>query len=407
MVVVAGRSWNGLSEHSAGPTQILVRHGRIVDVAARVDDRGADIIDLADRTLLPGFIDCHVHTTMDPSRIMDAVVSDPATVTALNALPTLKTLLHNGFTTVRDLGAFTAEPITIYLRNAVAARLLTGPRLVVAPHFISARGGHGDFSSLLDPQIGTELGALADGPVEIASLVRRDVRAGADWIKFGATGGFGSPSDDPGQALYSQDEMDTLVATARDLGVPCTPHAYGDEGISRALEAGVRSIEHGNLASAATLKSMEQQGVFLVPTQYMVIDAVNHLDDDTYWVGKSPAERKKFSRYEEQLRESARNVAASKVNVAFGTDAGMFPHAENWREFPTMVSTGITPLRALRAATSVAAGLLQRPDLGRIEAGATADLIALADDPFSDIEATGAVEFVMQSGIVHRAPDSL
>ncbi|PPI91261.1 amidohydrolase family protein [Nocardia nova] len=407
MVVVAGRCWNGLSEHSAGPTQVLVRHGRIVDVAARVDDRGADIIDLADRTLLPGFIDCHVHTTMDPSRIMDAVVSDPATVTALNALPTLKTLLHNGFTTVRDLGAFTAEPITIYLRNAVAARLLTGPRLVVAPHFISARGGHGDFSSLLDPQIGTELGALADGPVEIASLVRRDVRAGADWIKFGATGGFGSPSDDPGQALYSQDEMDTLVATARDLGVPCTPHAYGDEGISRALEAGVRSIEHGNLASAATLKSMEQYGVFLVPTQYMVIDAVNHLDDDTYWVGKSPAERKKFSRYEEQLRESARNVAASKVNVAFGTDAGMFPHAENWREFPTMVSTGITPLRALRAATSVAAGLLQRPDLGRIEAGATADLIALADDPFSDIEATGAVEFVMQSGIVHRALDSL
>ncbi|WP_245925329.1 metal-dependent hydrolase family protein [Nocardia nova] len=396
-----------MSEHSAGPTQVLVRHGRIVDVAARVDDRGADIIDLADRTLLPGFIDCHVHTTMDPSRIMDAVVSDPATVTALNALPTLKTLLHNGFTTVRDLGAFTAEPITIYLRNAVAARLLTGPRLVVAPHFISARGGHGDFSSLLDPQIGTELGALADGPVEIASLVRRDVRAGADWIKFGATGGFGSPSDDPGQALYSQDEMDTLVATARDLGVPCTPHAYGDEGISRALEAGVRSIEHGNLASAATLKSMEQYGVFLVPTQYMVIDAVNHLDDDTYWVGKSPAERKKFSRYEEQLRESARNVAASKVNVAFGTDAGMFPHAENWREFPTMVSTGITPLRALRAATSVAAGLLQRPDLGRIEAGATADLIALADDPFSDIEATGAVEFVMQSGIVHRALDSL
>ncbi|MFI7194107.1 amidohydrolase family protein [Nocardia nova] len=396
-----------MSEHSAGPTQILVRHGRIVDVAAKVDDRGADIIDLADRTLLPGFIDCHVHTTMDPSRIMDAVVSDPATVTALNALPTLKTLLHNGFTTVRDLGAFTAEPITIYLRNAVAARLLTGPRLVVAPHFISARGGHGDFSSLLDPQIGTELGALADGPVEIASLVRRDVRAGADWIKFGATGGFGSPSDDPGQALYSQDEMDTLVATARDLGVPCTPHAYGDEGISRALEAGVRSIEHGNLASAATLKSMEQYGVFLVPTQYMVIDAVNHLDDDTYWVGKSPAERKKFSRYEEQLRESARNVAASKVNVAFGTDAGMFPHTENWREFPTMVSTGITPLRALRAATSVAAGLLQRPDLGRIEAGATADLIALADDPFSDIEATGAVEFVMQSGIVHRAPDSL
>jgi imidazolonepropionase-like amidohydrolase len=406
-VVVAKRSWNGLSGRPAGPTQVLVRPGRIIDVADRVDDRGAEIIDLGDRTLLPGFIDCHVHTTMDPSRITDAVVTDPATVTVLNSLPTLTTLLHNGFTTVRDLGAFTAEPITIYLRNAIAAGLITGPQLVVAPHFISARGGHGDFSSLLDPQIGAELGALADGPLEIATLVRRDVRVGADWIKFGATGGFGSPSDDPGQALYSQEEMDTLVATAHDLGVPCTPHAYGDEGISRALKAGVRSIEHGNLASAATLNSMEQQGVFLVPTQYMVIDAVNHLDDDAYWVGKTPAERKKFGRYEEQLRESARNVAASNVKVAFGTDAGMFPHAENWREFPTMVSTGITPLRALRAATSVGAELLQRPDLGRIEAGATADLIAVADDPFSDIEAIDAVEFVMQGGVVHRDPDTL
>ncbi len=404
VVVVARRCWNGLSERPAGRTEVRVRAGRIVEVAEAVDRGDAVVIDLEDRMLLPGFIDCHVHTTMDPSRIMNAVVADPATVTALNTLPRLNTLLHNGFTTVRDMGAFTAEPITVYLRQAIAAGLIVGPRLVVAPHLISARGGHGDFSSLLGPQIGTELGALADGRDAITTLVRRDIRAGADWIKFAATGGFGSPSDDPGMALYSQGEMDTLVATARDLGVPCTPHAYGDEGIARAVAAGVRSIEHGNLASAQTLETMEQRQVFLVPTQFMVFDAVNHLGDDEYWRGKSPAEREKFGRYADQLRESARNVANSNVKIAFGTDAGMFPHEENWREFPTMVSTGITPLRALRAATSVAADLLQRPDLGRIEVGATADLIALAGDPFSDVEVTGNVDFVMQAGIAHRHP---
>jgi imidazolonepropionase-like amidohydrolase len=405
VVVVARRCWNGLSERPAGPTEVLIRDGRIVEVAAALDRKDAVVVDVGDRMLLPGLIDCHVHTTMDPSRIMDAVVADPATVTALNALPRLRTLLHNGFTTIRDLGTFTAEPITIYLLQALAAGLIVGPRLVVAPHLISARGGHGDFSSLLGPQIGTELGALADGPADITTLVRRDIRAGADWIKFAATGGFGSPSDDPGQALYTQQEMDTLVATARDLGVPCTPHAYGDEGIARAVMAGVRSIEHGNLASAKTLEMMAQRGVFLIPTQFMVLDALNHLGDDSYWLGKSPAERDKFSRYAGQLRECARNVANSNVKLAFGTDAGMFPHAENWREFPSMVSTGITTLRALRAATSVAADLLQRRDLGRIEAGATADLIALAGDPFSDVEATAEVDFVMQAGVVHRHPE--
>jgi tryptophan 2-monooxygenase len=147
---------------------------------------------------------------------------------------------------------------------------------------------------------------------------------------------------------------------------------------------------------------MQQRGVFLVPTQFMVFDAVNHLDDDGYWVGKSPAERKKFRRYADQLIDCARNVANSSVKVAFGTDAGMFPHADNWREFPTMVAAGITPLRALRAATSVPADLLQRPDLGRIQAGATADLIALDGDPFTEIESTSRVEFVMKAGLVHR-----
>ncbi|MFD5491779.1 amidohydrolase family protein [Streptomyces sp. GDS52] len=402
VVLVAERSWDGLAETPSGHTEIAVRDGRVTEVGDHVERGAGQVVDLGERMLLPGFIDCHVHTTMDPSALLTAFAADPATVIALRALPVLRDLLARGFTTVRDLATFADQPITLHLRDALAQGLITGPRMLVAPHLISARGAHGDLSTLLAPEHGREIGVLADGPAAVARAVREEIRAGADWIKFGATGGFGTPTDDPGQATYSQAEMDSLVATATDLGVPCTPHAYGDEGVARAVRAGVRSVEHGNLASAETLSLMQQRGVFLVPTQFMVVDALDHLDDDDYWQGKDPAEREKFHRYAGRLRDSARNVAASDVRIAFGTDAGMFPHHRNGNEFPAMVESGITPLRALRAATSTAADLLRRPDLGRIRSGATADLIALPGDPFDDIDATTGVDFVMHDGTLHR-----
>lgn len=151
---------------------------------------------------------------------------------------------------------------------------------------------------------------------------------------------------------------------------------------------------------------MQQHDVFLVPTQFIIFDALNHLDDDHYWIGKPAAARKKFRHYADQLRQSAQDVAASNIKIAFGTDAGVFNHQDNWKEFPTMVANGIAPLRALRAATSVAADLLARPDLGRIQPHATADLIAMPGDPFSDINYTGQVNFVMKAGAIvhHHSP---
>ncbi|MFE2508315.1 amidohydrolase family protein [Streptomyces naganishii] len=402
VVIVAERCWDGLADKPSGHTEVAVRDGCIAEVGEKAERGAGRVVDLGGHMLLPGFIDCHIHTTMDPSAVLTAFAADAATVIALRALPVLRDLLDRGFTTVRDLATFTGEPITVHLRDALARGLITGPRMLVAPHLISARGAHGDLSTLLAPEYGREIGVLADGPAEITRAVRAEIRAGADWIKFGATGGFGSPSDDPGQATYTQSEMDTLVATAADLDVPCTPHAYGDLGVARAVRAGVRSIEHGNLASSETLSLMQQRGVFLVPTQFMVLDALDHLDDESYWQGKDPAERTKFHRYADQLRDSARNVAASDVRVAFGTDAGMFPHHLNGKEFPAMVGSGISPLRALRAATSTAADLLRRPDLGRIRPGATADLVALPGDPFDDIDSTGDVDFVMHRGTIHR-----
>jgi imidazolonepropionase-like amidohydrolase len=404
-LITGANVWDGISAQAA-PHQVLVADGRIQRVADTIEaPAGTTLVDLAGHTVTPGFIDCHVHVTLAPPVGLTLALESSTTKT-LKALPVLRALLMNGFTTVRDLGCGDVDYPTIDLRNAVAAGIVEGPRMLVAPHLISARGGHGDFSGMLaDEYQGCcrplEL-AAADGGDEIRTRVRQEIRAGADWIKFGATGGFASPTDDPGHATYSQEEMDVLVATANDLHVPVTPHSYGDEGIQRAVRAGVRSIEHGNLASPETLRMMSDAGVFMVPTQYTILTGARRGEDDPLWTALPEHSRRKMRTYRGPLLDAAEHLAASDVRIAYGTDAGMFSHQDNWREFPMMVSNGISTLRALRAATSVAAELLKLVDLGVIAEGKIADLIAMPGDPFTDIDVTGQVDFVMKNGVVYK-----
>lgn len=397
VLLLADHVWDGVAERPSERMKVLIRGGRIVDVGRDVRVDGVRTIDLGARMLLPGFIDCHVHV-LDSGLATSSVGHQ-----TLAALPALRQLLHNGFTTVRDLGC-ADQPITIDLRQAQADGVIEGPRLIVAPNLISARGGHGDKQPGLTARYGVEVGTLGDGTAEVVRKVREQARHGADWIKFAASGGFGSVNDQPTHVSYTLEEMRALVAAAADLGLPCAAHALNDEAVRRAVQAGVRSVEHASLASRDTLAMVAEHGAYLVPTQYPMLGFVEKLDDDKYWQDKPSFIREKVRRHADTLRAGTEHLADSDVTIAFGTDASVIPHAENWREFNTLVSYGISPLRALRAATSVAAELLQQPDLGVIRPGAVADLIAVAGNPFTDIGTVERVEFVMQSGVVRRSP---
>lgn len=408
IVLVAGNVWDGKADAPLGPMEILVQNGKIVAMGKKVDrPRGARIVDLSKHTVTPGFIDSHVHLTMRPDMVGVIWSVSPAEKTVLG-VQALRLLLDHGFTTVRDLADMDLHGYTtVALKRAVDRGLVPGPRVLVAPHLVSSRGGHGDGMPMIAADTAVSQCNLADGPDEIRRVVRTEISRGAQWIKFGGTGGFSSPSDDPSQVPYSQEEMNVLVETARNQGIPVTTHAYGDEGIRRAANAGVRAIEHANMASPDTLKMVAAKGIYIVPTQIAVVRQARLIDDDAFWAANNDASyvRPKVRKYAKAIMDSTRNLAASNVKIVFGTDVGTFSFDENNAgEFAEMVANGMSIPRALRAGTSVAAEMLMQDDIGVLAVGKTADIVAMPGDPFKDIRVTEKVDFVMKDGKVWRTP---
>ena len=360
---------------------------------------GAAVIDLKDKTVLPGLIDCHVHLEWQQSRssYTEKYTLNDADI-ALRAALFAQRTLQAGFTTVRDLGG---RGVNIALRNAINQGWTIGPRIRTAGQILSVTGGHGDATTgsrwdLFDPPPGAEDG-IADGPDACRTAVRTQVKHGADWIKVTATGGVLSLARDGLLPHYAEDELQTIVRTAADLGVPVAAHAHGDEGIRRAVEAGVVSIEHGTFMSDSTMELMKQHGTWYVPTLtagWAVSDSAQ------YAPGFFPeVVRVKALGIGPKITETLRKAYRSGLKIAFGTDAGVFPHGKNNLEFQYMANAGMQPWDILRAATASAAELLRLNDeIGTLEPGKRADLIAVDGDPIANIRTMEKVTFVMKDG---------
>jgi imidazolonepropionase-like amidohydrolase len=302
-----------------------------------------------------------------------------------------------GFTTVRDpSGPYYAD---VALRDAIAAGWVEGPRMFVSGPAITMTGGHGAVGNWAPPglEIMSAAASVADGPDEIRKAVRMHQKYGVNFIKIIATGGIFTDRSDPGAASYTREEMEAAVDEARKRGQRVAAHAHGLEGIRNAVLAGVHSVEHGSYLDAATAALMAERGVFLVSDVYA--DEYSLTQGEA--LGLDPAHLAKARAVSGWMRESFKTARAAGVKIAFGTDAGVFPHGENARQFALYVALGMSPMEALQSATLNAAELIGvSEDVGTIEAGKRADLIAVASDPLSDIRQLEAVLFVMKAGVV-------
>jgi imidazolonepropionase-like amidohydrolase len=399
-VLVCGTVFDGMSDELLSRTEIAVRDGVIVEMGTSVSrPEGAEIIDLSERTVSPGFIDTHVHLTMDASDLAKQTL-DSTAAKALKGLSLAREYLSYGFTTLRDLGSMDPEFPTVDLRNAINAGLVEGPRLLVAGHVISASAGHGDVSGFYAPRWDLPLSAVADGAEQIRRIVRREHANGADWIKTANAGGYFSPGDDPDRMTWFDDEMEAVCSTARLLGLPVAVHTGAATACKQAIRFGVRSLEHAYLIDEEGIAMATRDGVYIVPTMQMTQE-----DLDSLQAGTLPSQAVwKFRRDSQRILDTQRLVAASDAKIALGTDCGMFPFSHGIREFQAMVAAGVSPIRALCAGTSVAAQMLGRDNLGVLRPGACADIVAMPGNPLDDIAATARVDFVMRGGAVHRRP---
>ncbi|AWM35037.1 metal-dependent hydrolase family protein [Hymenobacter nivis] len=384
---------------------VVVEKDRIVAVQAGYAAGGPQdkVIDLENRTVLPGLIDCHVHLESSPSRnsFREQFTLNPADV-AYRAQGNALTTLRAGFTTVRDCGG---SGVNTSLRNAVAQGLVPGPRIYSAGVAISATGGHMDPTDGLSDFMMDKLNpgpaeGVANGPDQCRQAVREQFRRGADLIKIASTGGVLDLSKDGSGAQYTEEEIRAIVQTARDLGMPVACHAHGAEGIKRAVRAGVTSIEHGSLLDAEAIQLMAKSRTWYVPT---IIAGKSVADTTRQHPGYfPPVIAAKALSIGSQLQATFGRAIKEGVRVAFGTDAGVYRHGQNALEFGYMTEAGMPPIEAIRSATLNAAALLnETANLGTLEAGKLADVVALDGNPLQDITTLMHPSFVMKAGEVY------
>jgi len=406
-VLKAARLFDGKSETLATPGVLVVTGGKIVGVGARVAiPAGAEVIDLGDATLLPGFIDAHTHLTFPYSDDYNRSQLDNLRKTvaekALDASVNARVTLLAGFTTVRDVGS--SDFLDVGLRNGIASGDVPGPRMLVTVHALGATGGHCDHQDgFREGLFGHESGPLdgvINGPDQARYAVRLDHKYGADMIKVCASGGVLSPTDDVDTPQLTQEELNAIVDEAHALRRKTAAHAHGAEAAKRAIRAGIDSIEHGSFLDDEALDMMKARGTYLVPTLMAVEGLQEKFDRGIYM---PPAIAVKARAAIAAIHSTFQRALAKGVKIGLGTDAGVYPHGRNAEEFHQMVDLGMKPLAALRAGTSADAELLGIAEkVGTLEPQKLADVVAVPGDPFENIRQTEYAFFVMKEGVIYK-----
>lgn len=412
IVLKAARMFDGKSNSLVQNGVVVVKDDKIVDAGTNLQiPEGARVIDLGDATLCPGFMDAHTHLTEDFSgnynerrlQELDLNVSEHA----IRATEYARVTVEAGFTTVRDLGSrFVAshEFVDVALRNSINKRVIVGPRMLVATKGIGATGGHFDptngFRDFLFGREPDYTDGIANGPDEIRKAVRFEVKNGADVIKAAVSGGVLSLTDEVDTPQLTPAEIVALVDESHRLRKKVAVHCHGDSVAREAIEAGVDSIEHGSFMKPDTLTMMKKKGTFLTPTLMASEWIMGKIDN------YPPALQAKAKAATAARSEMFRNAVKMGIKISFGTDAAVYPHGQNAKEFKLMVDLGMSPIDALKSATGSDAELLGiAQKVGTLEKGKLADVIAVPGDPTADITATERVSFVMKEGrIIRQGP---
>ncbi|WP_426670496.1 amidohydrolase family protein [Mucilaginibacter sp. McL0603] len=398
-----GRLIDGISNQAQTEMTIVVDGKLITDIQKGYTTGGANdkVIDLKNKTIMPGLIDCHVHLESQGSKnsIVEGFILTDADI-AYQAEVYAKRTLMAGFTTVRDLGG---TGVNISLRKAIKHGLVDGPRIITAGRAISASGGHMDGSvgfrnDVFDHKMGPDDG-VADGRDELIKAVRLQIKRGSDVIKIASTGGVLDLSENGSGAEFTIDEIKAVVETAKDYGLRVACHAHGAEGIKRAILGGVTSIEHGTFMNDEDIELAKKYGTYLVPT----IIAGKSVADSAKIPGYfPPVIARKALEVGTQIQKNFGKAYKAGVKIAFGTDAGVYAHGKNYIEFQYMVEAGMPPMEAIKAATTNAADLLGMSDqIGSISKGKSADIVAVDGDPLADIKTMKNMAFVMKEGNIY------